>query len=193
MAPKRKWEQSGSYWKKAKTAIRRSFKPSGEAKHFDSASGIVAFNNTHAVIKLSDISEGSDSTNRIGRRITAHKLELRLSIAETGTETTVRCIVIRCVGKYTGTPSNYLSAWNVPTDADRCYCLYDNIFTLTANDKHQHSIVKTINLHNLKLKYTGSGATDDQEGCLIFMCVANADPANDPTYTGSTRLWFYDQ
>jgi hypothetical protein len=43
-----------------------------------------------------------------------------------------------------------------------------------------------------KLRYSGTGATNDQDGAIVFIIMGSADLANDATYEGASRLFFQD-
>jgi len=187
---KRKYSDSGSSSKKFK-AMPRSYKPSGEKKHHDVAHGATTFNNTAVAIKFSDMAESADSTGRVGRRINASTLEVHLSVKENGSEGTARIVFFKCIGKYTTSIGDYLTAYNSPLNADRAYPIYDKIINLTSNATHNMSINRRFKI-NKQLKYTSSGATDDADGAIIGVFFGVADLTNEMTFEGSTRLWFTD-
>lgn len=184
-------------WKRARIAISRGFRPRSEVKHFD-------FLQTPAFAKaagsdhfLGAVAEGSDSTDRNGRRIFPISLDLKFTTAsETLTSGYCRILVIRSKGKYTLTQSDYLATYLSGPNIDRCSVLYDKLLvassfvTTSGQSGPSNSINLRIPLGKKQITFSGTTGADDQDGQIIILVYSNADDYFK--YSVYSRLWFKD-
>lgn len=171
-------------------SVARSFRPSGESKHFNGLWDETSFTHTGAILKMSDIAEGSDNVNRIGRKCNSTKLEVHLNVHIGGAYAVpIRMVGLKLKGKYTGSLTDYLSAYNSTPNSDKAYTFYDHIDYVTS-ERPVFNLNRTFKVSNT-LKYMGTGATDDQDGAIVFILMS-LDVTTDPVYSGSSRLFFHD-
>lgn len=179
--------------KRSRVAVR-SFRPRTEVKHFDvyESTSII---NTPTMNVLGLIAEGSDSVDRIGRRILPISLDLALVCSGGGAAGPylMRVVVFRCKGKYTTTGTDYVASFGAMPNPDRCTVLFDEVLATGNNDQAGPTFHRKIKLGTKVLSFTSSAAADDQDGQIVAYTMTPSDYAADPVRTIKTRLWFKDQ
>lgn len=180
-------------WKRARVAPRAIARPlylRPETKVFPLTFS-QSFTDTGAALGLSDIAEGIDTPNRIGKRVMVKRIQIRASVRETGTASFVRICLMRVRGLYTGTITDYLPTYRTAPTNDRAYIVWDHFTFLGLNGDSSLDINKDFKVNTL-LRFNGANGSDEQDGSYVLIVMADADHANDPKIEGYSRCWFTD-
>lgn len=185
---KRKYGQMGTYLQHKRVFRKKSsLKPRSEIKHKDYILTATAFT-AGAVAPVSIIGEGTDSTDRVGRRIALKNCQVKFCIQGSSTAR-FRVVLFRSVGPL-GTFASYLSAYNAPVNPDRAKVVMDK-YVNGCPGIDAANIDMSINLHNSLVKYTADTATSDQDGQLGILLATDAVAAGQQI-DGHVRTWFFD-
>lgn len=173
----------------------KSYKQKTEIKHVDTGVAGVDYSAGGTAYDLTFIAEGSDSTYRTGRRINLKNLNFHFTGTAGGSTnaiTSVRVALIRVIGKYSGTFTDYMPTYGTAISADKCHLIFDRLDTLTNDNNNNININTSISLKGRMVKYSGINGGDECDGALYMLVMADAVGATKPTYTGVLRTWFTD-
>jgi len=170
---------------------KASLKPRSEIKHKDYLLSFVNITGG-AVAPVSAIGEGTDSTDRIGRRIALKNCQVKLSVYSggAGNPAETRVVLFRAVGPL-GAFADYLTDASSPVNPDRAKVVLDCMQVVTADHNNDFHIDQSINLKSKMVKYTTDTATSDQDGQLSIL-IAYSPAGTAPVINGWIRVWFYD-
>lgn len=172
-----------------------------ERKKFDYASGPATVTSTASVTCMSDISEGLEVDDVIGRSLQPKNVMFRANISANGTPpfNYLRMIIFQDRNDVNNTaiaaselmdqPTNILSPISRALPPGRINVLHDKVYTVgTAASQVAISIKKWFRLKG-NMTFAQSGSFDKNH---LFLYVHSTDAANGPTLQVYNRLYYTD-
>lgn len=157
-------------------------------------------------IVCGDIDQGTGPNERSGRKVTPLNVSIKYFINAQSTATPFlffRAVLFRAIGKYSGTPTDYVPAYNQPAVIDKCNVLWDLMRPINTNTlvgatptytAMPIAINKRVKLNRNKLiQFSGAtGETDDTEGQIVLVLYTNNTAGTGGLAYGHIRLFFKD-
>ncbi len=187
--------------KAARMVARKYLNP--ELKSHDVANQDTITDGAGKILNLSNIVQGLDSVNRIGRSIKVKEFSFNAVLTQnsSATNTQVRIIIIADQQQEGSNDPSWLevcvavaptSLLNVTSTRKRFKILYDRLFTLSIANVTMIPFRFKKKMSHV-IQYTGTTAADasNGKGSLYLMAISN-EVTNDPTLDISTRILYLD-
>ncbi len=162
-------------------------------------------NSTGVVTHLTAIAQGSDFSNRIGRKIKLLSLSIRGNIAINGSATNsiYRLLILRDNSGTTTPPTianlftdtaTFLNNKNKigdPQSNSRFTVLSDTWYTINIGNENTRKKIQIYKKVNFHVNYSGTAATDEGKGC-VYALQASSEASLDPIVTADVMIKYID-
>ncbi len=175
-----------------------------ELKSHDVATSSAIIDGAGLIVNLSNIIQGLDSVQRIGRSIKVKELSFNATLTQhvTATNTSVRiCIVADTQQEGPDLDPTWLelmvaatptSLFNVTSTRKRFKIIYDKLFTLSDSGETMKSF-RFKKKMNLVIQYVGTAAADSSNGRnSLYLLAQGSETSNDPVININTRILYLD-
>lgn len=167
---------------------------------FNDVSSTTNVTTTAQIIDLTEIAEGTNNTERVGKSIRLKSLLQRGSarIDASASASALRAIIVHDMDN-TGTApsvtdilqsSSFVANINLASSLGRWRVLMDKTLNMSANGTQRVSWKRYIKL-NHHVKYSGSAANSNQKGSLFLVLLSN-ESTNGVNININTRVRFID-
>lgn len=177
------------------STARRALRKNGETKIFHNAVDTTV-TSAGGFLVLGGVAEGADKNQRVGRKLTPLTLKMMGTVVGESlgvSNQKIRLTLIRVIGKWSGTVTDYLTALNDPVNRDRCHVMFDEAVTLDNLKNIEIDLNRRFKLRASEpLKFLGTGAGDDSDGQYVLLWFSDIVAANFPQIRMISDLFYKD-